>query len=86
MTQSPATPTREEVDTAIRQTVLDYIESWYDGDAARMERSVHPDLAKRIVRPAEPPPAPWRPPGDWLDDIGALHLVRLTRQNLTPAH
>ena len=23
---------------------------WYAGDAARMERAVHPDLAKRIVR------------------------------------
>lgn len=35
---------------AIRQTALDYIEGWYEGDADRMERSLHPDLAKRIVR------------------------------------
>jgi hypothetical protein len=28
---------------------LDYIEGWYTGDAARMERALHPDLAKRIV-------------------------------------
>lgn len=35
---------------AIKQTALDYIEGWYEGDAARMERSLHPDLAKRIVR------------------------------------
>lgn len=34
---------------AIRQTALDYIEGWYEGDAARMERAVHPELAKRIV-------------------------------------
>ncbi|MCG3163005.1 MAG: hypothetical protein JMDDDDMK_04378 [Acidobacteria bacterium] len=35
---------------AIKQTALDYIEGFYNGDAARMERSLHPDLAKRIVR------------------------------------
>jgi hypothetical protein len=34
---------------AIRETALDYIEGWYDGDAKRMERALHPDLAKRIV-------------------------------------
>jgi Putative lumazine-binding len=34
---------------AIRATALDYIEGWYEGNAARMERAVHPDLAKRIV-------------------------------------
>lgn len=34
---------------AIKQTALDYIEGWYEGDAERMERALHPDLAKRIV-------------------------------------
>jgi hypothetical protein len=34
---------------AIEQTALDYIEGWYTGDAARMERALHPELAKRIV-------------------------------------
>lgn len=34
---------------AITATALDYIEGWYEGDAARMERALHPDLAKRIV-------------------------------------
>lgn len=33
---------------AIRVTALDYIEGWYEADAARMERAVHPELAKRI--------------------------------------
>ena len=37
----------EEV--AIRATALDYVEGWYTGDAARMERALHPELAKRIV-------------------------------------
>jgi Putative lumazine-binding len=31
----------------IEQTVLDYFEGWFDGDAARMERALHPDLVKR---------------------------------------
>jgi hypothetical protein len=34
----------------IRAAALDYIEGWYTGDAARMERALHPELAKRIVR------------------------------------
>lgn len=35
---------------AIKQTALDYCEGWYEGNAERMERALHPDLAKRIVR------------------------------------
>ncbi len=34
---------------AIRATALDYVEGWYTGDAARMERALHPELAKRVV-------------------------------------
>jgi hypothetical protein len=34
---------------AIRQTALDYIEGWYEGDVARMTRALHPELVKRIV-------------------------------------
>lgn len=36
-------------EAAIRTTALDYVEGWYTGDAARMERALHPELAKRIV-------------------------------------
>jgi hypothetical protein len=32
---------------AVRQAALDYVESIYEVDPARAERSVHPDLAKR---------------------------------------
>jgi len=39
--------------TAIKATALDYIEGWYQGNAERMERAVHPDLAKRIVNTNE---------------------------------
>lgn len=32
---------------AIRATALDYIDGWYAADGARMERALHPELAKR---------------------------------------
>jgi hypothetical protein len=32
---------------AITQTVLDYFQGWFDGDAERMARALHRDLAKR---------------------------------------
>ncbi|HEX2188133.1 MAG TPA: nuclear transport factor 2 family protein [Longimicrobiaceae bacterium] len=35
---------------AIRAAATDYIQGWYDADGPRMQRAVHPDLAKRIVR------------------------------------
>ncbi len=35
--------------TGIRQAALDYIEGWYEGNVERMERALHPELAKRIV-------------------------------------
>ena len=34
---------------AIRATALDYIDGWYAADGARMERALHPELAKRMV-------------------------------------
>jgi len=34
---------------AIKQTALDYIEGYYEGNGERMERALHPELAKRIV-------------------------------------
>ena len=33
----------------IRATALDYAEGWYTADAARMQRALHPDLAKRTL-------------------------------------
>jgi hypothetical protein len=43
----PIPPAEEE---AIKQTVLDYLEAWYQGEPARGVKSLHPDLSKRIVR------------------------------------
>ncbi|HTP13569.1 MAG TPA: nuclear transport factor 2 family protein, partial [Bacteroidota bacterium] len=36
-------------DSAITTTALNYIEGWYEGNAARMEEALHPELAKRMV-------------------------------------
>ena len=35
--------------TAIKETTLNYIEGWYEGNAERMAKSLHPKLAKRAV-------------------------------------
>ena len=35
---------------AIIQTALDYIEGWYAGDVARMDKALHPDLIKRYMQ------------------------------------
>jgi len=32
---------------AVRSVVMDYVEGWFDGDAGRMERALHPELVKR---------------------------------------
>ena len=34
---------------AIRDCLLDYFEGWFDGDAERMDRALHPGLAKHAV-------------------------------------
>jgi hypothetical protein len=34
---------------AIRATAFDYAEGWYEGNAERMARALHPELVKRIV-------------------------------------
>lgn len=46
---TPATAQTAADSAAIKATALDYIEGWYQGNAERMERAVHPDLAKRII-------------------------------------
>ena len=35
---------------AIKRAVGDYTEGWYEGNAERMERCLHPNLAKREVK------------------------------------
>lgn len=57
---------------AIRAAALDYAEGWYAGDAERMERCLHPELAKRILKTD----AQGR---SQLDSMGAMRLVQYTR-------
>ena len=67
--------------TAIRQAALDYIEGYYTGDGTRMERALHPELAKRIVRTNEQGRSQ-------LSNMSAMSLVLGTRAgggNDTPA-
>jgi hypothetical protein len=40
---------RTAAEAAILNAVLDYFEGWFDGDAGRMERALHPGLVKRSV-------------------------------------
>jgi hypothetical protein len=35
---------------AIVSTIKDYFEGWFDGDATRMERALHPALVKRGIK------------------------------------
>ncbi|HSN06367.1 MAG TPA: nuclear transport factor 2 family protein [Candidatus Angelobacter sp.] len=39
----------EDVRDAILATALDYYEGWFDGDATRMTRALHPQLVKRSL-------------------------------------
>jgi len=77
-----ARATQADDAAAITATALDYIEGYYNGDAARMERAVHPDLAKRIVRVN-------RSTGKGtVDNMGATELIGITRSRegkATPA-
>jgi hypothetical protein len=63
-------------DDAIRRTALDYLEGWFEGDAGRMERALHPRLAKRRAAGATDAPA-IREAG--LLEVGAGDMVRATR-------
>lgn len=58
---------------AIKQTALDYIEGWYEGNPERMERALHPELAKRIVRTNQEG-------FSRLDQMSAMSLMQGTRR------
>lgn len=64
---------RTEDETAIRDCLLDYFEGWFDGDPARMDRALHPGLAKHSLGqdPAR---------SDVLDVITKDEMVEATRQ------
>jgi hypothetical protein len=57
---------------AIKNAALDYAMGWYEGNGERMERALHPELAKRIVRT--------NPQGQSsLGQMSAMTLVQFTR-------
>jgi hypothetical protein len=61
---------------AIRTTALNYIDGFYTGDAGRMERAVHPELAKRIVT-TDP-----KTGKSTLGQMSAMTLVQRTRNGI----
>src|SRR6516164_7717557 len=60
-------------DAAIKVTALNYIEGWYEGNAARMESALHPELAKRSVI------VDLATGHSRLDSMSAMSLVERTR-------
>jgi hypothetical protein len=59
---------------AITKTALNYIEGWYEGDAARMESALHPELAKRMIY-TDP-----KTGRSQFNHMGAMALVQGTRR------
>ena len=41
-------------EAAVVAAALDYFEGWFEGDAKRMDRALHPGLAKRSLSQIEP--------------------------------
>lgn len=72
VTASQASAQSAADSAAIRAAALDYVESWYTADGARMERALHPELAKRIVQTDERGRSR-------LGQQGALTLINATR-------
>jgi hypothetical protein len=76
--QTPQGSATEHVATAsdssgIREAAMDYIQGWYEGNAERMQRALHPELAKRIVR-TDP-----KTGHSSLGTMGALTLINSTK-------
>ena len=59
-------------EAAITATILDYYEGWWTGNAMRMKRAVHPDLAKRALMAD----------GDSLDQDTAVSMIDATGRGI----
>ena len=71
---APAAQAQTAADSAgIRAAALDYIEGWYTADAPRMQRALHPELAKRIVMTDSTSGR------SQLGQMGAMTLIEYTR-------
>ena len=71
-----------DVDTArsIEGAVLDYYEGWFGADATRMQRAVHPDLAKRkagesLAMVTAEKMIDWTRAGEGEADAGAIEIA-----------
>jgi len=60
--------TKSDEHESIAATARDYFEGWFDGDVARMDRVLHPDLVKR------------RGTADALDVMTKARMLELTAQ------
>lgn len=63
----------KEDSLAIKNCASNYIEGFYEGNAERMEKALHPELAKRVVR-TDPQSGRQR-----LDQMSALTLINITK-------
>ena len=71
--------------TAIQQAAYDYVEGWYYGDAARMERALHDQLVKRRITPEG---EVWQVDKDWMvtatgDGQGKIEHPEQGRKDIT---
>lgn len=71
LTALPVLAGDHDGEDGIRAAALDYAEGWYEGKPERMERALHPDLAKRIVRVDEEGRA-------FVEHMGASRLIEAT--------
>jgi hypothetical protein len=69
-----AQTTPADDNAGITKTALNYIEGWYEGDAARMESALHPELAKRMIY-TDP-----KTGRSQFNHMGAMALVQGTRR------
>lgn len=70
-------------DATIESTALDYIESLYDADAARIERTLHPHLVRRTVMP-NGASLSHLIPGDFLHHMSAYGLLQFVAERGVP--
>lgn len=63
---------RTEAEAAVVSAALDYFEGWFGGDAARVERALHPGLAKRSLEKE----------GHTLDETSAEWMVDATARGI----
>lgn len=75
----PPPPVPDAVVQAVQASCLDYLDGQLSGDVARVERILHPDLAKRRVLPASDMETLA------LRRMGRDELVALTRQGVLVA-